>query len=445
MKYIILAAAVLLAACGGNSAPTTTNTDVSVTGASGDSSTPVADNSDTVDDNNTNENDSNESNSQNSNQTDSDSSGEPNDSPPSAIDTFEHLATDALWMACEPDAGLGDRDAWQQIQVQFNEFRDCVKVCPTDDSFIPDPDFPGLGWNNRLRTACAVATDATAGAFIPVPVYLPTTGRQSFTSAWSYPLFAGTGQWQCTHQQRQLSSDSFSDTGTTVNYRFYGNGLADVNNAAGTALTAARWWFDGYAGTRRIALPTASGDDNLIPSQYIGNVQLDNNTLAVYRTTVDRLLCTAVAPAAAIPSVPLSPASLDGIEPLALQQLIGNPLQCRSFETLSLSIDGQSFTNVGYSSNYDTEQAVLINVREVAETDADGDTRYALDSSDNASYTFSSRQFDSSFRIAGEVSRSFSQNLIDFKPVNNRIIMTNTYRQGGSGSSSESVTYSICE
>lgn len=439
MKYMILAAAVLLTACGGESTPSA-DTNVAVTGASGESSTPVADNADTHDEGN----DEGDTDNHNSNPTDN-STGEPIDAPPSAINTFEHLATDALWMACEADAGLGDRDAWQQIQVQFNSFRDCVKVCPTDDSFIPDPDFPGLGWNNRLRTACAVATNATAGAFIPVPVYLPATGRQSFTSVWSYPLFAGTGQWQCTHQQRQLSSDSFSDTGTTVSYRFYGDGLADVSNAAGTALTAARWWFDGYAGTRRIALPTASEDDNLIPSQYIGNVQLDNNTLTVYRTTVDRLVCTAVTPTAAIPSVPFSPASLDGIEPLSLQQLIGNPLQCRSFESLSLSIDGQSATNIGYNSDHDNDQAVFIDVRQVAETDADGDTRYALYSSDESTFTNDSGQFDSSFRVAGEVRRSFSQNLIDFKSVNNRIIMTDTYRTGGSGSSSEMVTYSICE
>ena len=373
------------------------------------------------------------------------------DNQPAPIDSSPYAArlSDPIWPVCSPETGIGSSDSWQRVMVQFDTYRVCVKGCPTDDSFIPDPDFPGLGWNNALSTACAVIDSAEGSSFNSVPLYLPNTqpARQTFESIGAFQVHAGGGQWQCAHQRRNLSSEPFSNTGIQISYRFYPNGTVDTQNNATDNQSTDQWWFDGFTGTRVIGLPTDSTDESLLPQRYVGNVSIDGNSMTIYRTTVDRLACTSERSADSTAGLPESATVIETLPRLAVDDLIGRPMSCRAYDSVALSLDGQSFTSIGQRSNLDTDLSdVFINISQSASVDASGESRYDFQDGSTTTYTVDDTgTFDSTFRLQGEITRSFAFHQIDFRRYNDQLIMTDLFATGGSGSSSRFYTYSLCD
>lgn len=357
-------------------------------------------------------------------------------------------ATDPVWRVCAGDIGIDSRDSWQRQLVQSGTYRDCIKACPTNSDFIPDPDFPGLGWDNRLRSACAVIDNPEDQLHHPVPLYLPGQQpfRQSFNNVSAFQLHAGGGQWQCAHQQRSLSSDPFANTGVEISYQFFGDGAVDTQNNSSRQSSRGLWWFDGFIGTRVIGVPTGTTDEGLLPERYIGNVQLTGNSMQIYRTTVDRLSCSSERASDTLRGYPESPDELATLTVLSLDSLLNKPLRCQAYESLALSLDGQSFTQIGQRSNLESPQSdVFINITPSASVDASGQSRYEFENDSTTSYTLNDEgAFDSTYRHPGEVTRSFAYHLIKFRQYNDRIIMTDRYAIGGSGSSSLYVTDSLC-
>ena len=365
---------------------------------------------------------------------------------------FVALITDPVWRVCDVDIGTDSSDAWQNFEVLpgRSETRVCIKACPTDDSFIPDPDFPGLGWDNTLSTACAVISPAMDTRFSEiistVPLYLPDQqpSRQTFTNIGAFQVHAGGGQWQCSHQQRNLSSDSFTDTGVEITYQFNGDGTANVQKSGGSQTTT-RWFFDRNFGTRVLAVGTGSPfDGNTIPATYIGNVQVDTNNMTIYRTTVDRLLCTSERPDDTLAGLPESPEQIAELPALLIDDLLGEPLSCAVYDATELCIDCQSFTAVGEASNFtSSSEPVFININQSAVVDASGQVRYEFESDSGATYTVNEEgTFDSFFIRQG--ASTFSSAEVTFRQFNDRIIMTESARSGGSGSSSATNTSSVC-
>ncbi len=375
----------------------------------------------------------------------------PADNQPAPIDTTPYAArlSDPVWRLCSAETGINSSDSWQRQLVQFDTFRDCVKGCPTDDSFIPDPDFPGLGWNNALATACAVIDSVPGSALYSVPLYLPNTqpARQTFANIGAFQVHAGGGQWQCAHQRRNLSSEPFSNTGIQISYRFYPNGTVDTQNNATDNQSTEQWWFDGFTGTRVIGLPTDSTDESLLPQRYVGNVSVDGNSMMIYRTTVDRLACTSERSADSTAGLPESATVIETLPRLAVDDLIGRPMSCRAYDSVALSLDGQSFTFIGQRSNLETDLSdVFINVSQSASVDASGESRYDFQDGSTTTYTVDDTgTFDSTFRLPGEVTRSFAFHQIDFRRYNDQLIMTDLFATGGSGNSSRFYTYSLCD
>jgi hypothetical protein len=361
---------------------------------------------------------------------------------------FAARTTDPLWRVCGAGVGLDSRDSWQRQQLGPDIYRDCIKACPTNDDFIPDPNFPGLGWDNRLRTACAVIENAEADVYSAVPLYLPDQepSRQSFFNIGAFQLHAGGGNWQCAHQQRNLSSEPFTDTGTQITYRFYSDDQVDVRNSSTGVLTTDRWWFDAWSDTRILGLPTGSTDESVIPERYVGNVQIDANRMTIYRTTVDRLLCTTERAATTVARFPESIDQINSLTVLPVDQLLNRPMYCQPFESVLITLDAVGVTQTGYHSNLeDAAEAVFIEINQSASVDMTGNTRYEFQNDSQTSYSVSDDGvFDSTFRIAGEVTRSFAFNLVDFRQFNNELIMVDQYATGSSGSSSRSLTYSLC-
>lgn len=369
--------------------------------------------------------------------------------PVETITPFIAQITDPIWRVCEADVGTDSSDAWQNIQV-FSSTRVCVKACPSDDSFIQDPNFPGLGWDNALSTACAVINRVEGTPFSTVPLYLPNEqpSRQTFTNIGAFQVHAGGGQWQCSHQQRNLSSDSFTDTGVEITYQFFSDGTANVRRNGGSEFTAS-WFFDSNSGTRIIGVFTGSSfvaplSESIIPASYVGNVQTDTNSMYIYRNTVDRLSCTSERPADALTGFPESPEQVAELPVLLLDDLIDRPMSCTAYDALRLCVDCQSFTVVGESSDLeDSPDPVFININQSALTDASGQVRYEFQSDSATTYTVDEEgTFDSFFIRQG--ARSFADSKVVFSRFNDRIVMTENAREGGSGGVRTSSASSLC-
>ena len=371
---------------------------------------------------------------------------------------FVSLLSDPVWRVCPTDVGTDSSDSWQVVEPAGpgNGFRDCVKRCPTDDNFIPDPDFPGLGWDNALSTACAVVSDSgivdsVSGEteFRTVPLYIPDQQptRQAFTGIGAFQVITGGGAWQCTHQQRNLSSDSFTDTGLEIAYQFSSQRTVSVQRSDGVESPNPLWHFDRRAGTRVIVLPYSGepDDERGKPRAYVGNIQIDGNSMLIYRTTVDRLACISERPENSVPDFPATLEQTTELPALLLNDVLGRPMNCTAYEALDRCIDCESSSPFGQISALESspvQQFIDINLSE--SVDLSGQVRYELQSGSGQSFTVDEDGlFDSFFGRQGASSISSSQ--VFFRQFNDRIVMTQSARYASSGSSSGSTRLSICD
>ncbi len=77
--------------------------------------------------------------------------------------------------------------------------------------------------------------------------------------------------------------------------------------------------------------------------------------------------------------------------------------------------------------------------------DGSGEQRYRFETDSDQTFAIKDDgAFDSTFIPVGDVQRSFSNNVVEFKNFENSIIMINESSSGGSGSSNRTVTYSLC-
>ena len=363
---------------------------------------------------------------------------------------------DPQWRVCGIDDGIGNSSSWQTVDLNFyngnasHAGRICIKACPSDENFIPDPSFPGLGWDNLNSNACAVVGTTPAYTAAPVPLYLPDNAplAESFATPLAYYLYAGDTTWNCAVQNRQLSHDHFTDTGTYIDLQFSSTGMLRHKLDTDSQWSEGNWGFDAFTGHK--VLSVSGQSESFTPSgaynsnSIIGNYRVNQNKLEIYNTTVDRLSCTASREVEIAAGFPESIDEIESAPVVTLDELRNMNLECEAFQQTSIHPQSASF-GAGHEIEDSSEIAsrTITNVRAVeVDESLRYQDRYALDNSET-NYSYNEGSFSQRNLSLNDVSRSPFEHLITFRRTAGSIIMTENNHSGGGSGNSGTYTYTL--
>ena len=361
---------------------------------------------------------------------------------------------DPQWRVCRADDGLNSSNSWHTVDSDFyngnqsHAGRICVKRCPNNADFIPDPAFPGLGWDNLKQTACAVAVESNDYDSVPVPLYLPdnTPLRETFVTPLAYFLYAGDAIWTCAVQHRQLSHDYFLNTGIFIELRFHDNSQLLHRLSTDSQWNDGYWGFDAFTGLKVLHVygDSFSSTDGYTSNSINGNLRINQNRLEIYNTTVDRLACSTNRQHETTAEFPESIDEIESAPVITLAELRAMTLECNAFQRTTIHPQS-AYYGAGHEieSTTDIPVRTISNVRAV-EVDANllYQDRFALDDS-SVNYSYTDGSFSQRNQFANDVSRSPGNTIITFRRTSTAIIMTEHKHSGGGSGNSGDYTYTL--